>query len=108
MRVERLLAEYGCFDRQALQASADKIERRLGGALAKEVSTAISEGRLAEAIGHVLTYYDSSYDYGLSKRPSENTRKIEIDGLSANQICEAIVETQIPNLATNWSGFADP
>lgn len=67
-RVQRLVKEYGQFDRQMLAKAIHKISKRLGGQHAKAALEALQENRLDEVASILLVYYDKAYEIGVSKR----------------------------------------
>lgn len=75
-RVERLVREYGNFDKTELSAIISKIGKRIGGDVANAAVKAVNNGDLSSAIAVVLKYYDKTYQYGLSKRDSGKLLKI--------------------------------
>ncbi len=66
-RVQRLLREYGSLDLLELERAVVAIQKRLGGLRTQQTLVALSGGQLAEAAGHLLTYYDKSYDRCLER-----------------------------------------
>jgi len=66
-RVERLVADYGRYEPEALIASFHKIRKRLGGQWVQAAEEAIREGRLGDAAAIALRYYDKTYDHFVEK-----------------------------------------
>jgi tRNA 2-selenouridine synthase len=79
IRVKRLSEEYGNFEISELTALIRKIGRRMGGDQANDAIRALEQGNLNRAISTVLTYYDKTYKYGLSKREGSNIKTINFD-----------------------------
>jgi tRNA 2-selenouridine synthase len=71
-RVERLIREYGEFNRDDLISAVKRIERRLGGAKTKMIIELISQGNI-EAITGLLDYYDRAYLHTCEKHPRQRT-----------------------------------
>lgn len=67
-RVERLMKEYGAFDKSMLSSIIEKISKRIGGDVANAAMASLVEGDVKKAVSIVLKYYDKTYQYGLSKR----------------------------------------
>ena len=67
-RVERLMAEYGRFEREALLELITKISRRMGGDQAKLAADSLNDGDLKKTVEIVLGYYDRTYRYSLEQR----------------------------------------
>ena len=78
VRVQRLLKEYGNFDRILLAESIKKIEKRLGYDRCKLALTLCAAGELAQVAKMLLDYYDKAYEYQISMRPPETVSRIEI------------------------------
>jgi tRNA 2-selenouridine synthase len=77
-RVERILDEYGKFPKEELRANTIKLERSLGGARLKEALQLLDENNLTDWIKLMLTYYDKTYQYGLSLRNQEKNFPVEV------------------------------
>jgi tRNA 2-selenouridine synthase len=75
-RVERLVREYGNFDKTGLSAVILKISKRIGGDVANTAVRALLYGDAKSAIAIVLKYYDKTYQYGLSKRDQRRILKL--------------------------------
>lgn len=84
-RVKRLSAEYGSFGTNELALLIRKIGRRMGGDKANAAIHELEQGNLIGSVSAVLTYYDKSYLYGLSKREKSKifTVKLESEDLQS-------------------------
>lgn len=84
-RVKRLSAEYGSFGTNELALLIRKIGRRMGGDKANAAIHELEQGNLIGSVSAVLTYYDKSYKYGLSKREKSKifTVKLESEDLQS-------------------------
>lgn len=69
-RLEFIVEGYGKFDKEALIAATQRIEKRLGGLNMQKTITYIREGNLREAFAILLTYYDKAY--------TKSARKFEL------------------------------
>ncbi len=78
-RVERLMKEYTGFDIKPLINSITNISRRLGGLDTSKAIEAIEKGDFRTAINIVLSYYDKTYTYGLSKRKEQTVLSLKLD-----------------------------
>jgi len=67
-RLDRLVHEYGCFDRELLAHSVRKIEKRLGGDRTKEALQALDDEDYRKVADITLQYYDKSYAKSLGRR----------------------------------------
>ncbi len=78
LREERLVKEYGSFDKDLLNEMIEKIRKRLGGLVTTEAQEALEAGDLRKVASLTLTYYDKSYDYGASKRDPKRVIPLEL------------------------------
>ena len=90
-RVQRILDEYGKFSVEELRANTVKLERSLGGARLKEALQLLDEKNLTGWIKLMLTYYDKTYQYGLSLRNQEKNFQIEINYDNMNEIFQSLI-----------------
>lgn len=67
-RLDRLVKEYGCFDKELLSQAVKKIQKRLGGLRTKEALKALEENDFRKVADIALQYYDKSYAKSLSQR----------------------------------------
>jgi tRNA 2-selenouridine synthase len=67
-RVDVLLDIYGDLPAEGLAESFRRITKRLGSERTADALEALQSGDLREAARIALSYYDKTYDYGLSKR----------------------------------------
>jgi tRNA 2-selenouridine synthase len=67
-RVKRLAEEYGRFGAPELTPIIEKISRRIGGDNVDAAIRSLKEGNIEKAVSIVLTYYDKTYQYGISNR----------------------------------------
>ena len=85
IRSERILEEYGSFPKEILAETTNKLKKRLG---IKETTAAIAhleEGRMNQWVEILLRYYDKTYSYGMSLRPSSSVVKIESNSPNASE-----------------------
>ena len=78
-REERLVKEYGLFDKPLLKEMIEKIRKRLGGAVTAEALKALETGDLGKVASLTLLYYDKSYDYGSLKRDPDKILGVELE-----------------------------
>lgn len=81
-RLEILVRDYGGFSTDDLVAATERIRKRLGGLRTQEAIALLQARRLPEAFALLLTYYDKTYTYDLTRR-SVPRYPIEVAGLSA-------------------------
>lgn len=75
-RVERLVTEYACFDKELLLAAISRISAAMGGEGVKEAKNDIVQGNFYRAIGLTLEYYDKKYRKALIKFEDRNISSI--------------------------------
>jgi tRNA 2-selenouridine synthase len=78
-----IVSQYGGFEKEALIAATQRIQKRLGGLETKNAITFIEENNIKAAFSILLKYYDKWYDK-FSK--SETKLKQEIQALAAKQV----------------------
>ena len=87
VRVQRLLGEYGHFDRTLLAEAIKKVEKRLGYDNCKLALDLCASGELTELVKMLLDYYDKAYRFQISARDPETVTRLNIpDGTSINEI----------------------
>jgi tRNA 2-selenouridine synthase len=82
-RLQRLLIQYGQAPKQCLLEATQRIAKRLGGQLTKEIQQLIEEGKNEQAFEQLLSYYDKTYQYQISKRQVIYT--LQEDRLSSSE-----------------------
>lgn len=79
VREKRLVIEYGVFEKELLQQSIARIERRLGGLRTQQSLEALENGDLGKVAEITLEYYDKAYLHGNTKRDKNKIYEINID-----------------------------
>ncbi len=72
IRIDRLVREYGDFERKILIQATIKIQKRFGGNNVKKVIEFIETGELSQAADLLLKYYDKSYSFSQEKYKDAN------------------------------------
>ncbi|MCG2614075.1 tRNA 2-selenouridine(34) synthase MnmH [Terrimonas sp. NA20] len=67
-RLQNLVEEYGCLDKEFLIECTQRIRKRLGPDQTKKAITAIEEDRMDDFIRQVIVYYDKTYKKGIADR----------------------------------------
>jgi tRNA 2-selenouridine synthase len=91
-RVQRILGEYGKFSVVELRDNTIKLERSLGGARLKEALQLLDANNLTDWIKLMLTYYDKTYQYGLSVRNPELNFPVEVSYSDINLSLESLIQ----------------
>ena len=90
-RVQNLVDVYGDAAFDELRACFDAIEKRLGRERKVEAHAALDERDLARAAQIALSYYDKTYDYGLSRRDPERVEDIDgLDDMTPAEIAQTL------------------
>ncbi len=76
VRIGRLLAEYGLFSKQELEAAVLRIQKRLGGLATKQCLEALAAGELGVVADITLTYYDKAYNHSALKNKKEEAKTL--------------------------------
>lgn len=91
-RIQRILREYGGFDKTLLIESIKKIEKRLGYDRCKQAMELCSAGELNQAVKMLLDYYDKAYKFQISTRAPGTVTNLDIpNGTSAAEIAKTIM-----------------
>lgn len=92
-RVRNLVEVYGDAAFDELRTCFDMIEKRLGRERKVEAHAALDERDLARAAEIALSYYDKTYDYGLSRRNPERVEGIHgLDDMTPREIAQTLRE----------------
>jgi tRNA 2-selenouridine synthase len=94
-RVERLSAEYGNFDPIVLKEIIIKISRRMGGDRVNDAIRELETGNIQGAVSAVLTYYDKTYSFGLSKREKSKIHFIKAGYDDLEEVVRKIVNLEL-------------
>jgi tRNA 2-selenouridine synthase len=89
-RLKYITEEYGKFPKEQLENSLLKIAKRLGSEQTKNAIEALKADDPATAFAYCLSYYDKTYDYGLSQRLPSNVQELNFDSLNAEAIAKHI------------------
>jgi len=68
MRMERILSEYGSFDRKELEEATVRLSKKLGGQHLKAAVEALAAGEMEKWLEVLFVYYDKTYLHGNSLR----------------------------------------
>jgi tRNA 2-selenouridine synthase len=90
-RLEALLQEYGSLDKNFLIECTERIRKRLGLDQAKNAIIAIKDGRMADFIRLVLTYYDKTYRTSLARRDAGRVLNVGIENIEHTQRAKKIL-----------------
>ena len=94
VRTERLLKEYGGFDRKLLAESIQKLEKRLGYERCKQAMELCAAGELAQVVKILLDYYDKAYELQFSMRAPETVTRLDIPAeIDIEKIAKIIIST---------------
>ncbi|MFA0963208.1 tRNA 2-selenouridine(34) synthase MnmH [Roseivirga sp. BDSF3-8] len=91
LRVQRLVEEYGQYDKQALAQACSRVSKKLGGTRYKKALADLEGGDLQSVAENLLLYYDKTYNEGIARR--EEVLRVPVDtadpAQNARAICEA-------------------
>ncbi len=76
IRINRLVDEYACFDKQLLYGAIGRIHKRLGGLLHQKALDALEQNDFHKVASISLDYYDKAYMHGLNKREAVKVQKV--------------------------------
>ena len=92
-RVERLLKEYGSFDREILTEIIIKISKRMGGDITKYATDSLLRNDKKKAVETVLSYYDKTYKYSLKSRGEVKINLISGDDFASHHAIATHLKT---------------
>lgn len=98
LRIQNLLEDYGDLPSDELEASVDRIRKRLGPQNADAAIASIRSGDIRSAIEMVLGYYDKFYTKSTLSMPRGEMPTIQMEGLTAREIVD-----QAKNICTACS-----
>ncbi|MFN8353550.1 MAG: tRNA 2-selenouridine(34) synthase MnmH [Spirosomataceae bacterium] len=84
-RIAFLVEHYGRFEHSLLKAALDRIQKRLGGQHHQAAIVALELGDYAQVAEITLRYYDKTYEFSLSQRPSTLQRLVEVPSINTHQ-----------------------
>lgn len=90
-RVQRLVAEYGTFARQDLEAAILKLRKRLGGLRLNEALEALHAGDLPTVAALLLDYYDDSYAHHRAARGMDRHQPILLEGSTPLEFAQQVL-----------------
>jgi tRNA 2-selenouridine synthase len=95
-RLQHLVEEYGCLDRQRMIDAIDRIREKLGGLNAKTAIQLLNEGNTLESFRILLNYYDKHYLKGLHNREGLNSllQRIECKSVTTENASPLILSSQ--------------
>jgi len=88
-RAERLLVEYGHFDKALLSEKTAALQRRMGPQHEKAAQEALAEDRMMDWMLILLDYYDKAYEHG---RLGRNIESQEFDWSQTEASFEALLK----------------
>jgi tRNA 2-selenouridine synthase len=98
LRIKRLVRDYANYPKDLLICSLHRIGKRLGGQHVKAAIEAIQNDDFETAIDRVLTYYDKTYTFDLSKKSTENILLIESDIENSVMNAQLILKSLFENV----------
>lgn len=79
MRLNKIIASYGSFDKSLLAAAINRIQKRLGGLATKQALNHLEDNNIRECFRILLKYYDKYYNKALMKHSEDNIIKVLFD-----------------------------
>ena len=93
LRSERLKADYGAFPKNDLRLAIERLTSKLGGARTQEILTALEDGDLSASCRMLLnSYYDKTYEHGISKRDPANIHVLDSNSKNPAQNARQILD----------------
>ena len=92
VRADRLADEYSRCGPEVLEESIRRINRRLGGLSTRQAIEWIRMEDYRQAAMTILSYYDKTYSYGLSRRDPEKVLQFDPVNKEPGAICREMIE----------------
>ena len=92
-RVERLVKEYGCANKEEFLGAMAKITKKLGGQHFNNARACLLANDLHSVMEILLTYYDKAYLGSLQKRNPERIGAVAWDGIDTATAAEQMIRT---------------
>lgn len=83
-RLDKIVREYGIFEKEELVAATERIQKRLGGLETKNVLNFLNEGDIREAFRILIGYYDKLYSGGTAFLPPSLVVQLETTDSAIN------------------------
>lgn len=90
-RIERLVKEYAIHPKADLEASMERIKKRLGGQTMKDCLQALEENNFKYFAELVLFYYDRTYIKHLEQKKERIVKKVEVVGQDYDTAVEELL-----------------
>lgn len=91
LRIKRLMREYANFDKEKIITSIQNISKRLGGLAVQKTVEAVQNDDFRTAIDIVLSYYDKTYSYGLSRRKDQTIIPVKMAEDDSLRVAEKLI-----------------
>ncbi len=92
-RLNRLVAEYACFDKNDLTSAIERISKRLGGQNAKLALDELDKKNFRRVAEILLAYYDKSYNKSIEERKNQIVFEKEYKNLDMHIISSDLIDS---------------
>lgn len=92
IRLDRLMLDYGVQPTEELEASINKVQKRMGPQHHKAALEDLHSGNRRGFIGRALEYYDKAYSQSLEKKGMARVEKLSFENWDEETITEAIMK----------------
>ena len=76
VRLQRIVKEYGCFDKKVLAEKTTKVQKRLGGLRLQQALEYLDKDNIEGWAGIMLQYYDDTYKHSNSRRQADKITEV--------------------------------
>lgn len=91
LRIQRLVHEYGCFEKADLQAVLERLSKFMGPYQSREALNALQNNDLEKVADLTLSYYDKQYENSLNRKPVKRIIKIPLVSVSVEENAELLL-----------------
>jgi tRNA 2-selenouridine synthase len=97
VRIQRLLREYGTFQKNQLKEAVTRIQKRLGGLDTQNCMKALDENDLKTVAAITLHYYDKAYNHLINKKQAPVVFEVDHPQDNPEQIAALILKIHTQN-----------
>jgi tRNA 2-selenouridine synthase len=102
-RAERILSEYGSFDRQVLAEKTRSITKRMGGDRVKASVEALEAGDMMGWLLPLLDYYDRNYEHSTKMREGKHEEIIHVTSETPADIAQELLLPAAQRIMSKWN-----
>lgn len=95
LRIQRLVDEYGNYDKNSLLNSIRKLSPFIGKAESKYTIKSLKNNELHDVASHLLDHYDKTYSNSLKRRPIDGLHRVALTGSDPTENAKIILQKAV-------------